>query len=184
MVNQIAVMLENALAHEQVERLSITDGLTGIYNRRYMNERLEEEFAKVQRYEAEMSVLLLDLDHFKQINDNFGHQVGDRTLVSVAECLNTMLRESDMLGRYGGEEFLVMLPHTNLTDATHTADKLRKAIGELQISGMGEKRVTVSIGVATFPNTGIDSLDALVRHADEALYKAKESGRNRVVTAA
>lgn len=181
MTNQIAVVLENALTHEKVEKLSITDALTGAYNRGYISNRLEEEFANATRYGSPLSVLIIDIDHFKHINDEFGHHVGDQALIAVSGALKGKLRETDRLGRYGGEEFVVILPHTSALDAVSTAEKLRSAIAELQIAGMGSKRVTISIGVAAYPDIPTNSVEDIVRHADQALYEAKETGRNKVV---
>jgi|GEM_PF-761327 len=180
--NQIAVVLENALTHEKVERLSVTDGLTGIFNRRHLTERLESEFAKAQRYETQLSVLIIDIDHFKQINDTFGHQVGDNALLGVVGALKRRLRTTDLLGRYGGEEFVVMLPNTDRHDAFAVAQALRKEVEATKVAALGERRITVSIGVASYPAADVGDVDALLRNADEALYRAKESGRNRVVS--
>lgn len=184
MTNQVAVVLENALTHEKVERLSITDTLTGVFNRGYIEQVMEASFADSRRYKTPMSLPIIDLDHFKRINDRFGHQVGDRALIAVTDCMRQSLRENDRLGRYGGEEFIVVLPHTSVADAVTTAEKLRTAISKLTVPGMGDERVTVSIGVAGLPDNGTESVDDLVRRADRALYEAKNSGRDRVVVAA
>ncbi len=182
MATQIAVVLENALTHEQVEQLSITDGLTGVWNRTHVTERMEHEFQKAQRHGHELAVLMLDVDHFKRINDGFGHQVGDLVLVGVARALKGSLRSTDLIGRYGGEEFIVMLPHTGRADAIATAEKLRKAIAALQVAVMGEQRITISIGLSALPDGGAEHLDDLIKKADDALYAAKDGGRNRVVS--
>ncbi len=183
MANQVAVVLENALTHQEVERLSITDGLTGVFNRSYITERMEAEFARAQRYHSELSLLMIDVDHFKQINDHYGHQVGDQALIAVADALRRTMRGSDLLGRYGGEEFVVLLPQTGGTDGQVTAEKVRQTIEQLRLSALGGQPVTVSIGLAAYPDD-IGSLDDLIRKADEALYRAKAEGRNRVITAA
>lgn len=182
--NQIAVVLENALAHEQVERLSITDGLTGVYNRRYISERLDEELSKTSRYGSYMSLLLIDIDHFKSINDDFGHHTGDQALLSVTRAMAKSLRQSDLLGRYGGEEFLVVLPHTGPADALAVAEKLRKSVEQVMVPGMAGVPLSVSVGVASYPDHGVNNADQFVQLADRALYQAKENGRNRVVAAA
>lgn len=183
LANQIAITLDNALTHEKVERLSIADGLTGLFNRRFLSERLEEEFSKALRYEAPLSILIMDVDFFKRVNDAFGHLVGDNALVTVAQVLRQSVRESDLVGRYGGEEFVVLLPHTEIEKALTVAEKIRLAVSETSVPGMGERRLTISIGAAGFPDMRVDSMQELVRKADEALYRAKEGGRNQVVRA-
>ncbi|MDP2110770.1 MAG: diguanylate cyclase [Thiobacillus sp.] len=183
LANQIAITLDNALTHEKVERLSISDGLTGLYNRRFLSERLEDEYSKAVRYEMPLSILIMDVDFFKRVNDGFGHQVGDNALIAVARVLQKSVRESDLVGRYGGEEFLVLLPHTDLDKALNVAEKIRQAVSEMPVEGMGEQRLTISIGVAGFPDIKADNADDLVRKADEALYRAKGGGRNQVVKA-
>jgi diguanylate cyclase (GGDEF)-like protein len=183
MINQIAIVLENALAHEKVAQLSITDTLTGTYNRRYLSQRLEEEFRISHRHHSSLSALVIDIDHFKKINDEFGHQIGDEALVAVANTLKENIRESDMLARFGGEEFVVILPHTTQKDAMIVAEKLRLAIASRTIASMGDHKITISIGVATMPDLIVDSSDELLGVADRALYLAKEQGRNRVVFA-
>ena len=145
---------------------------------------MEEAFANSVRYNTPMSVLIIDLDHFKQINDRFGHQVGDQALIAVARCMHNMLRDTDRLGRYGGEEFVVLLPHTAMEDALTTAEKLRASIMNLEVPEITDERITISVGVAGYPNTGIDSIDDLIQQADQALYDAKNDGRNRVAVAA
>lgn len=183
MINQIAIVLENALAHEKVAQLSITDTLTGVYNRRYLTQRLEEEFRISQRHHSPLSALIVDIDHFKRINDDFGHQVGDEALVCVASALKEHIRESDLLARFGGEEFVVILPHTSQKDALIVAEKLRQAVAALSIASMGDRRITISVGAATLPDLKVDHSDELLGAADRALYQAKEQGRNRVIVA-
>lgn len=183
MINQIAIVLENAIAHEKLAQLSITDALTGIYNRRYLEQRLEEEFRVAHRHHSPLSALIVDIDHFKKINDDFGHQVGDESLIAVTKILNEHIRESDMLARFGGEEFVVILPHTSQKDAMIVAEKLRQAVASLTIASMGERRITVSIGAASIPELKVDKSDEFLKEADRALYLAKERGRNQVVLA-
>ncbi len=183
MINQIAIVLENALAHEKVAQLSITDTLTGIYNRRYLSQRLEEEFRISQRHHSALSVLLVDIDYFKKINDQYGHQIGDDALIHVANILKENIRDSDLLARFGGEEFVIILPHTLQMDAMLVAEKLRLAVTAHSIPAMGDQKITISVGVATIPDVKVDNSDGLVGEADRALYMAKEQGRNRVIVA-
>ncbi|MGE0079995.1 MAG: diguanylate cyclase [Thiohalomonadaceae bacterium] len=182
--NQIAIVLENAFTHEKVERLSITDELTQVYNRRYLTQRLNEEFAAAQRYHAPLAVLLLDLDHFKRVNDRLGHPVGDEVLRLTAQVIRRNLREVDVIGRYGGEEFLVLLPHTSHADALAVADKIRAAVESASLPDYPDLRLTTSVGLAAYPDPQVHCASELVKRADEALYAAKSTGRNRVVAAA
>jgi diguanylate cyclase (GGDEF)-like protein len=168
---------------EEIHRLARLDGLTEIANRRYFLERLEAELARAERYKSSVALLLLDLDHFKRINDRFGHQIGDVALRHVAALLTSdVLRRIDVVGRYGGEEFAVMLPETELEGAMIVAERVRAAL-EARTIPLEDGQVvglTASIGLAVFPTPGVSSLDALVRRADDALYRAKDNGRNRV----
>jgi diguanylate cyclase (GGDEF)-like protein len=158
---------------------SLTDGLTGAYNRRHLLQRLGEEIELAKRYGNELSVILLDLDSFKAINDTFGHRVGDEVLVKVAATLRECTRDVDVSGRYGGEEFLVILPHTSTAAAMEVAERIRCAVKALTWTQHG-LRVTVSGGVCEY--AGMD-VDGLVEIADQRLYRAKEGGRDRVVCA-
>lgn len=169
-----------------LERETATDPLTGVFNRRYLDRRLSEEVASARRYGLPLSILLLDIDHFKQINDRRGHQAGDHVLATLGKLVAGELRESDILARYGGEEFLVIAPHTPLPGATEVAERLRKRIESHEFSppdGPGGIGVTASIGVASL-GEGVDDGERLVRAADENLYRAKQQGRNRVVAEA
>lgn len=155
------------------------DMLTGINNRRYIVEQFEKMHSKTARYRSACSVLLIDIDHFKKVNDVHGHLVGDEVLTIVAEQLSLGLRDSDSIGRYGGEEFLVLLPMTNLIEAKMLAERLREQIVNSEaIKKRHGFSVTVSIGLAQF--TELDSQKGLIQRADEALYRAKAAGRNRV----
>ena len=173
------VMRITILEHE-----TVTDPLTGVFNRRFMDKRLVEEVSKARRYEFELAVLLLDLDHFKQINDVHGHQAGDQLLKEIGDLVGRELRDSDVLARYGGEEFLVIAPNTAPIEAIVLAERLRDRI-EGHKSAAEQKniklRVTVSIGVANFGGDIVDE-KSLVRIADKNLYLAKDGGRNRVVS--
>jgi diguanylate cyclase (GGDEF)-like protein len=183
MAKQVSVALDNAQLIKDLENLATTDGLTRLYNRRHFMERAESEFVRSHRYKRELSVFLLDADHFKDINDNHGHETGDRVLRILAETCRLSLRQLDVLGRYGGEEFVVLLPETSASLAQEAAERLRKQIEELRIpASAGDIRVTVSIGVATAGQT-TESVAALINQADRALYEAKRGGRNRVAAA-
>jgi diguanylate cyclase (GGDEF)-like protein len=169
-------------ARARLEKLAIRDELTGLYNYRYLQSRLSEEFKRAERYREPLSCAMLDIDHFKSFNDRFGHDVGDRVLRTVAERLLEAVREVDVVARYGGEEFLLLLPSTHLAGALTVADRVWRAIGERPFSA-GEddrERITVSIGVALYPSRAVSSRDALLKAADQALYRAKEEGRDRI----
>jgi len=158
-----------------------TDPLTGVSNRRRFLEVFAVEFDRAKRYGDELSCVMLDLDHFKGINDRYGHVVGDRVLVAAAEAFRTSLRTPDVIARWGGEEFALLLPHTSLAGAHAVAERCRRALEEAVVAADGDRVVvTVSVGVAAFPSAGLDTPDSLMRSADEALYEAKSRGRNRV----
>lgn len=169
-----------------LEQESIKDPLTGIYNRRYLDRRLEEEIKRAQRYNLPMSVLLIDIDHFKEVNDTFGHQVGDSLLIHLSDLLVDQIRESDVASRYGGDELCILAPSTTLSSAYTLAERLRLVVETDQLDFDQKKgqhqeiQVTVSIGVAGLSPEIINS-ESLIKHADEALYRAKQEGRNRVV---
>ncbi len=181
MTDQISIVLDNALIHENIERLSITDSLTNLYNRRHIAKRMEIEFSRAFRYEHPLSLLIMDIDYFKQVNDTFGHLVGDDALIMVAHIIRQSVRDSDLCARYGGEEFVVILPHTNREQANVVAQKIRQAVAAAVVPGMENKQLTLSIGVATYPDSQALSLEELIRKADKALYRAKEAGRNQVI---
>ncbi|MFT3858806.1 MAG: diguanylate cyclase [Aquabacterium sp.] len=168
-------------ANAELAHLARKDGLTGLYNRRAADDRMDEECARHQRYGQAFSLLLLDIDHFKRINDSFGHAVGDEALRHVAHCLTALCRDADFVARFGGEEFLVLLPQTHLEGAVQAGEKLRLAIAALDVPQVGH--VTVSIGAAELSGGMPTSLRDLLKRADDALYEAKAGGRNRVVAA-
>jgi diguanylate cyclase (GGDEF)-like protein len=167
---------------ESLAAQSVTDALTGVYNRRYLESRLGEEVARARRYGLPLGCMMIDLDHFKDINDRYGHQVGDQVLRGVAALMQSNLRVSDILARYGGEEFTVLATETGLEGTAATAEKLRSLLDTSPIpTDAGPLRITVSIGVAALrPEEGASEL---LRRADLALYRAKEAGRNRVQVA-
>ena len=185
LARQAAVGIENVLLHQEAQRLSITDGLTSLWNYRYMNMRLAQEVERAIRFSRALSVLVIDIDHFKQINDRFGHQRGDAILAELANRAVSETRgQVDTVARYGGEEFVLILPETPLEGGLVVAEKIRDSIASSPFGASGEEpiTVTVSIGVACFPNHGTKP-QMLIRAADQALYEAKGRGRNRVVSA-
>ncbi|KAF0221296.1 MAG: response regulator [Geobacteraceae bacterium] len=168
-------------SNELLKELSNTDPLTRLYNRRYLMETLDREFQRAMRKNERLSLVLLDIDHFKDINDAYGHQEGDVVLTAVAEVAQSGLRRYDIAARYGGEEFILVLPETPLTEGMAVAERLRKEVQEMTFPfPMENLTVTISLGVATYPADRIDCVDSLIRQADEALYRAKQNGRNRV----
>ncbi len=184
-----SICLENALNHERLKLVGLTDPLTGVYNRRYFESRCNEEIAHARRYRKPLACMFLDIDKFKRINDDHGHLAGDEVLCNVASLIKLQLRSNDVISRYGGEEFVVLLPQTGLLQACEIAERIRTSIAAhcLQPLPGGIPAVTISIGVALLPEKIAEgdkqSAQRLVSSADEALYRAKEGGRNRVVCA-
>lgn len=172
-------LLSEKLEHDykKIELLSITDKLTQLYNRTKIDDLFKLELSKVGRYQEPLAVIMLDLDHFKSVNDSYGHQVGDRVLQELAAILRENVRDCDHLGRWGGEEFIIIAPNTDLSQAHRQAEKLRQAIEAYDFSEVGHK--TGSFGVATYRSG--DSEASLTRRADDCLYLAKERGRNTVI---
>ena len=159
-----------------------TDPLTGIVNHGYFMERLEIELQRAQRYGHPLALLFIDLDFFKQINDTYGHHAGDQVLQMVAVTLQHGVRESDLVGRYGGEEFVVMLPETDIEQARNLADRLRQALAAMHLPTVSMRTITMSCGVAAYPAVA-ESMESLLTAADQAMYRAKEAGRDCVITA-
>ncbi len=165
----------------RMELMAKTDMLTGLANRRDMVERLEMEHARSLRSGIPMAVIMIDIDHFKKVNDKHGHQAGDRALRSVAECIKAMVRRSDSCARWGGEEFLVLCPDCDGPNAMAIAEKVRSSIEGLKLEhGAGSIELSISAGVSAKPKAAERPWDDLVREADEAMYRAKKLGRNRV----
>jgi len=162
--------------------LSSRDALTGLANRRQFDMALERECDRVARSGEPALVLLLDIDHFKRVNDTYGHMQGDVVLQKVAIHIQKELRSYDIAARYGGEEFVAVLPDTSLKEAFNVAERIRLSVKGMRFAGsLSNEFVTVSLGIALFPSPCFDDIDGLLRSADEALYQAKEQGRNRVV---
>ncbi len=165
---------------ERVEILAITDPLTGLFNRRRCENVLEKEFNRTVRYRTSLSSLMIDIDHFKKVNDAYGHRVGDSVLKEVAELIRSNTRDVDTVSRWGGEEFLVLLPQTVKQSAILLASRMLKAIEQYSFSGISDGQITVSVGLASVPDPSIDSGEKLINASDVALYEAKRRGRNRV----
>ncbi|HEY0469225.1 MAG TPA: GGDEF domain-containing protein [Polyangiaceae bacterium] len=165
--------------HEEIYRMTIVDGLTQIHNKRYLFEALEKELIRARRYERDLSVLMFDIDFFKRINDQYGHLAGDHVLRELARIVQDRIRRDEVFARYGGEEFVIVLPETSLAGAVALAENLRARVGSHGFSFQGEQiPVTISIGCALLQDD--KAATDLIQRADEKLYQAKRSGRNRV----
>jgi len=167
------------LLHE-VERLAITDHLTGLFNRRHFNTMLQREYNLAQRYKRPLACLMADIDHFKSINDSWGHHIGDSVLKEISDTLKKNLRNVDIVARWGGEEFVVLLPQTDIDASMDAAERLLESIASYKFNGLIDITVTLSIGISFVPDTSISSAEAMVKAADSALYMAKNNGRNRI----
>jgi len=179
--NLAAIAIQNARSYEEVERQAISDGLTGIHNYRHFRDTLNATVSRGQRYDETFCLLMMDLDHFKAVNDTIGHQAGDEVLRAVADVLRRCSRASDYQARYGGEEFVMLLPQTSLNEASTLAERVRSQVSEIDVGHPG-LTVTMSIGVASFPDSARDS-DGVLAAADAALLHAKARGRDRVCLA-
>lgn len=180
LADNLAPAIENAELHKEIETQAVTDGLTGVSNRRSFNDSLTREFDRAKRYNQELSLIVVDLDFLKKINDTYGHQIGDEAIKNIGTVLAASSRSTDITARYGGEEFCVLLPNTGAEMARELADRLRRRINDCKIEGQDFAfNISASLGVSCFP-VHADSADALFLRADEALYKAKQEGRNCV----
>ncbi len=178
----LALALHNAMTHDQVQKLAAVDPLTGIYNRRFGLTRLHEEFIRAVKQNSAIGILMMDIDHFKQVNDTYGHTVGDRVIQAVASLARNQLREGDLIVRLGGDEFMVVLLGANKKDTQEVAESIRRTVEEKRVNYSDQEiRVTLSIGGASFPECDATIEEDLIEAADRALYMVKESGRNRVV---
>jgi diguanylate cyclase (GGDEF)-like protein len=173
----------NSLLYQQIEGMARTDGLTGLLNHRTFTEKLADKHRELDRMPRPFSILLMDIDKFKAVNDKYGHPVGDQAIKAVARVLQDTIRSTDFVARYGGEEFAVGMIETDSTGAVLIAERVRRIMEQTSVTRVfdGELKVTLSIGVASFPED-TDTAAHLVTMADEALYHAKRSGRNRVCT--
>ncbi|MDP9019749.1 MAG: GGDEF domain-containing protein, partial [Actinomycetota bacterium] len=175
--------IDRTFLHEEARRLAVTDGLTGVWNRRHLDLRCSEELDRAARFGERFALVMCDLDGFAELNNRFGHQVGDAVLVEVAGRLTGSTRRVDLVARYGGEEFLLLLPRTDLPGALEVAEKVRAAVSCRPVpTDAGEVTVTLSLGVACHPEHGT-TVRALIGAADAAMYEAKRAGKNRVCVA-
>ena len=182
-IRHVAAIIDKTILFHNTRELAYTDGLTGIFNRRYFDQRYSREILRAKRYHRSLALLMIDIDHFKKYNDNFGHLLGDEVLKKVANALLLNLRRADVLCRYGGEEFVVILPESDLHHGYVVAEKLRRAVFDVSFEGEDQlplKQLTISAGVSAYPETG-DSEKQVLVNADAAMYEAKKAGRNRVV---
>lgn len=180
LAHQFLLGLKRAILYAEVQELSITDSLTNVLSRRYWLERFTEEIERSRKFNYKLSCLMLDIDHFKKINDHYGHMVGEVILKEVSKAIKDSIRQIDLVGRYGGEEFSVFLAETGREESRVVAERIRASIENKRIRAYDEElHVTISIGIARFPEHAQDNQNLLAR-ADEALYQAKKTGRNRV----
>jgi two-component system, cell cycle response regulator len=188
---RLSSMLRIKVLTDQLERakaelaeLAVTDPLTGLHNRRHLFQEMEREFARAQRYSRPLACYMIDIDHFKRVNDTFGHQVGDRVLALMAEVIRGTVRNTDIVGRFGGEEFMILAPETPAEAGMVLAERVRQKVAERTEAAQPDvPRITVSVGLATTEHPRASNATELVRLADEALYRAKNEGRDRVAVA-
>lgn len=180
LAHQFALAIRRDRLYQDLEQLAITDSLTAVHTRRHFLSRLEEEFRRAKNHHTQLSFLMVDVDYFKHLNDQYGHLIGDQVLRRVAELIKESVREIDIVGRYGGEEFAIALPETDVQGAQYVAERIRSSVAKSLISAYDAKvHVTVSIGLANFPQDAKDK-NELIERADWALYRAKKGGRNLV----
>ncbi len=173
-----------AETRKRLEQISTTDELTGVYNRRYLQRRLREELKRAIRYREPLAVAMLDIDKFKSINDTHGHDVGDIVIATLAQRLQKQVRETDVVARYAGDEFFLILPNTHFSGALTVAERVWHAVrGTPAATRIGPVKMTISMGVALYPQAAVSDHEDLMRHADEALYKCKENGRDQICVA-
>ena len=170
------LIAQQQILHAKISRIAAEDSLTGLYNRRKINELIQNEIERSERYQKSFSVIIMDIDYFKRVNDRHGHLAGDELLKMLAQILLKTIRHTDNVGRWGGEEFVVLCPETNDEGASSLADKIRQKIEHSTFNDYGKQ--TASFGIACYQEG--DTIDKIISHADEALYMAKNAGRNRV----
>jgi len=180
-VKQAFVVMENSWLYNKVKSLAVTDSLTGIYNHGFLYECLCKEYARAERYKLPLSFLMLDMDYFKKVNDSYGHPQGDTVLCKISHILRNNIRVCDTIGRYGGEEFSIILPESKLEDSVNLAERIRKEVEQYNFGDVNKViRCTASVGVSSYPCPDVKNLEDLINKADRALYNAKAEGRNRV----
>jgi diguanylate cyclase (GGDEF)-like protein len=180
LLNQISISIRKGHFFHNIREFSIRDSLTGIYSRRYFNERYLEDFSKAKRYKQNLSLAMIDIDNFKKVNDTYGHQFGDTVLIQIIKIISSNLRKFNILFRYGGEEFIILFPGLTSKDVFLLCDKIRKQITEFSFYFKREvAKTSITIGIAYFPKDA-DSPIELIKCADTALYSAKNSGKNKV----
>lgn len=180
LAHQFILGIKRAILYQRVQELAITDFLTGVFSRRYFLERFNEEIERSKKFNYSLACLMIDIDRFKDHNDHFGHLVGDAILKDISKVIKEKIRQVDIIGRYGGEEFCVVLSETKMQEVSFAAERIRQAVEQKIIKAYDEDlKVTISIGVAVFPENAKD-MQALIDNADQALYKAKKAGRNKV----
>jgi diguanylate cyclase (GGDEF)-like protein len=181
LADQAAVASANWRLFHELQVQSVTDGLTGLFNRRHIFVLAEREFQRARRFNRSLSIIMLDIDHFKLVNDIYGHAAGDQVIAEVAHRMRAGIRNIDIPGRYGGEEFIMLLPETELPGAVLLAERLRRRIADNPVTTVGGLlEVSASLGVAT-SNAEVADVNTLINHADANLYAAKKAGRNQVV---
>lgn len=184
MGEMISLSISNIRLRETLRNQSIRDPLTGVFNRRYMEETLDREIPRALRKKASIGIMMMDIDHFKKFNDTFGHDAGDTVLQDISKTIQSAIRREDILCRYGGEEFIVILPEANLQITQIRAEQIRQQVHDLEL--VHDNRplgsITLSIGIAVYPENGMKGED-VIQAADKALYQAKETGRNKVSAA-
>lgn len=184
-INETCIILENSWLYSKlyknVKNMTITDGLTGIFNHKHLMSVVKQEFNRAKRYKHNISVIMFDIDHFKEVNDTFGHQTGDVILREISSIIKDTVRKSDIVGRYGGEEFTIVLIETDIGKAQVFAERLREKVEKYSFFNPADPlRITASMGLVSYPKSEVDTPKSLIMYADQALYEAKNNGRNRV----